>query len=160
MKTNILPMIHSISFSNLAALWPLLISMLVLLLVVLWYRSISADKNKGQNKPQTRVKSVFFLAIFAAIVIVIVAIPKRTEHRDDQIQTSAETQEVVLTVHGMDCGGCENMIQRKVGTLPGVVNVKASHAEERVMVIFDPETIELEEIIMTIQDAGYLTILD
>ena len=46
-----------------------------------------------------------------------------------------------LVVTGMTCGGCENAVTRVLLATPGVSDVRASHADDRVEVTFEPETV-------------------
>jgi copper chaperone CopZ len=64
--------------------------------------------------------------------------------------------EVTLPVTGMTCGGCENAVQRAVGSLPGVQQVTASHRDATVRVMFDPARISRDEIERKITQAGYV----
>jgi copper ion binding protein len=60
-----------------------------------------------------------------------------------------------LHVTGMTCGGCENAVRRAVGKLPGVSEVVASHADERVTVSFDEAQVALAAIKAKIASLGY-----
>lgn len=60
-----------------------------------------------------------------------------------------------LAVTGMKCGGCENNIVGKLSAVPGVIAVKASHAEKSVEVEYDPAQTNLDEIEDTIVEAGF-----
>jgi copper chaperone CopZ len=64
--------------------------------------------------------------------------------------------EVTLPVTGMTCGGCENAVQRAVGSLPGVQQVTASHRDATVRVQFDPARISRDDIERKITQAGYV----
>ncbi|MDA8359089.1 MAG: heavy metal-associated domain-containing protein [Actinomycetota bacterium] len=46
-------------------------------------------------------------------------------------------EELVLTVTGMDCRGCEERIERTVTKLAGVRRVSADHATNQVNVVVD-----------------------
>ncbi|MGZ4958045.1 MAG: heavy-metal-associated domain-containing protein [Methylomonas sp.] len=60
-----------------------------------------------------------------------------------------------ITVTGMKCGGCENTVTTKLTALSGVLSVKASHADKRVDVEFDPSQVDLDDIEDAITDAGF-----
>jgi copper ion binding protein len=62
---------------------------------------------------------------------------------------------VTLHVTGMTCGGCENAVKRAVGRLEGVIDVTASHAEQKVGVTFDPARVTPDQITQKIAAAGY-----
>jgi copper chaperone len=63
--------------------------------------------------------------------------------------------ELTLTVTGMTCGGCESAVTRAVSRLPGVANVRASHAENRVTLTYDPAQASRDTIARQIEAAGY-----
>ena len=63
--------------------------------------------------------------------------------------------ERTIGVEGMTCGGCEQAVERAVGSLDGVEDVDADHAAARVTVRFDPDAVAPDAIDETIRDAGY-----
>lgn len=65
------------------------------------------------------------------------------------------SETITLHVTGMTCGGCENAVKRALGRVEGVVDVTASHVEERVGVTFDPAKVTLDVITQKIAAAGY-----
>jgi copper chaperone CopZ len=64
-------------------------------------------------------------------------------------------EQLILTVTGMSCGGCENTVKRAVSTLDGVANVTASHRENRVTLTYDPSKVDRSAVARRIEDAGY-----
>ncbi|KAJ1626189.1 MerTP family mercury permease [Pavlovales sp. CCMP2436] len=62
--------------------------------------------------------------------------------------------ELELTVEGMMCGGCENSIEKVVGAMNGVQNVKADHEADKVLVV--GEGLDREAVAKCITDAGYI----
>ena len=64
-------------------------------------------------------------------------------------------ESVVLTVLGMKCGGCENIVRTRLGAVDGVKSVQASSKEKNVSVEFDADKVTLEAIKGVIQSAGY-----
>jgi copper chaperone CopZ len=65
------------------------------------------------------------------------------------------SEHLTLTVTGMTCGGCENAVKRAVSRLDGIVNVTASHGDQRVDVEFDPAKANRTAIAERIAAAGY-----
>jgi copper chaperone CopZ len=55
----------------------------------------------------------------------------------------------------MVCGGCEQAIDAALGKLPGVSSVAASHAQERVVVRFDPARVTRSQLEAAITGLGY-----
>ena len=64
-------------------------------------------------------------------------------------------EQLVLTVTGMTCGGCENAVKRAVSRLEGVENVTASHAANRVVIDYDTAKTQPTQIAEAIAKAGY-----
>lgn len=67
----------------------------------------------------------------------------------------ANRTELTLKVEGMTCTGCEGAVTRRVGELPGVESVDASHTAGETTVVFDRTKTDKETITRTIADAGY-----
>lgn len=64
-------------------------------------------------------------------------------------------EQLVLTVTGMTCGGCENAVKRAVTRLDGVANVTASHSDNRVVVDYDASKVDRARVADAIAKAGY-----
>ena len=64
-------------------------------------------------------------------------------------------QNVTLNVQGMSCGHCVNSVEKGVGTLTGVEQVKVNLAEGLVDVSFNETQVTLEQIKEAIDDQGY-----
>jgi copper chaperone CopZ len=63
-----------------------------------------------------------------------------------------------FTVTGGDtihCDACEQRIANALRRLPGVADVRASHATQRVTVIFDPGQVSAEAIRTKLAQAGF-----
>ena len=63
-------------------------------------------------------------------------------------------EELVLSVKGMMCEGCENRVQNVVKDISGVADVHADHKTGKVTITFNGEA-DIEEIKETIDDIGY-----
>jgi len=64
-------------------------------------------------------------------------------------------QNVTLNVQGMSCGHCVNSVEKSVGALTGVEQVKVNLADGLVDVAFDETLVSLDQIKETIDDQGY-----
>jgi copper chaperone len=64
-------------------------------------------------------------------------------------------EQLTLIVNGMTCGGCENAVKRAVSGLAGVMEVSASHRENRVTLTYDASKVNRAAIAQRIEDAGY-----
>jgi len=64
-------------------------------------------------------------------------------------------QNVTLNVQGMSCGHCVNSVEKSVGALTGVEQVKVNLTDGLVDVAFDETQVSLDQIKETIDDQGY-----
>ena len=64
-------------------------------------------------------------------------------------------QNVTLNVQGMSCGHCVNSVEKSVGALAGVEQVKVNLADGLVDVAFDEAQVSIAHIKETIDDQGY-----
>lgn len=64
-------------------------------------------------------------------------------------------KDITLEVQGMSCGHCVNAIERSVGQLAGVEQVKVNLADAQVNVVFDEAQVSLDKINETIEDQRY-----
>ncbi|WP_218972979.1 cation transporter [Labilibaculum manganireducens] len=75
--------------------------------------------------------------------------------------TKTETTQVVdyetmeLTVTGMTCTGCENTIKNGLKQIDGVVEVEASHTNNKVTIKVEKDKVTHEEIAQQIEAIGY-----
>lgn len=154
-------------FSRIIAFWPFIVALVLLLLVILWYQNIKnmqRSKKRGVGRPRQGTQSLVFLGIVTVFVLVLLAAPYYLEGLDDNDKAIIEQinpeqrVELVLTVHGMTCGGCEALIQKKVGELEGVESVSASHQSEEVLVVYNKDKLNESVIANTIENAGYTVV--
>jgi len=66
----------------------------------------------------------------------------------------AETKELVFSVTGMTCGGCEKGITQAVGRLTGVIAATADRIKKEARVTCDAEAVTPDQIVAAIQSAG------
>ncbi len=64
-----------------------------------------------------------------------------------------------LTVTGMKCGGCENIVTAKLKGMDGVKSAVASSKDKAVKVEFDATKTSLKVIVQAITETGY-TVFD
>jgi len=65
---------------------------------------------------------------------------------------------VTIIIHGMTCTGCENRIERTLKNIKGVANAIVSYGKGTALVTYDPDRIDLEEIILAIKQLGYAAV--
>ncbi|MCZ6634818.1 MAG: cation-translocating P-type ATPase [bacterium] len=63
---------------------------------------------------------------------------------------------MTFTVPDMECPGCVANIERALADLSGVSDVQVSLVAQKVSLTYRPETISLERIFQTVQEAGYI----
>lgn len=68
-------------------------------------------------------------------------------------------KQIVLTVNGMVCTGCESAIENALEKLNGIQEVKASHTEKRVGLSYTPAQVDEITIIAAIVAAGYTVVV-
>lgn len=66
--------------------------------------------------------------------------------------------EVTLKVEGMSCNHCVQSVERSVGELAGVDDVKVNLAEGKVAVKFDEAKVTRAQIEEVIDDQGYTVV--
>lgn len=158
--------LNTTAFSTVLTLWPFIVVLVLLLLVIMWYQTLKMRqrRRKQASRRPAGTNSLVFLGLVSAFVLVILASPyylKRLPFASETETLAPEDRiELVLTVHGMDCGGCEALIQKSVGALVGIETVEASHVQEEVRVVYDKQKTSLEEIAQTIEKAGYTVVLE
>ena len=62
---------------------------------------------------------------------------------------------ITLPVTGMSCANCAMSIERVVKKVPGVKEVRVNFATEQASVSFDPERVQMQNLLEKIRDAGY-----
>lgn len=95
------------------------------------------------------------------ILTVLLAVACNTKQKTDTAGTEeaaavkAEWVEVLLSVEGMTCEGCENAIKAGVESLEGIAEVESSHEEAWTRVKYDANATSVEEITEKISETGY-----
>ena len=69
----------------------------------------------------------------------------------------AGTCEIQVLDKGIHCVGCEVRIQKVLGGLPGVIEVKADHKTQKVQAMLHPGKISVVQVIARLEDLGYRT---
>jgi P-type Cu+ transporter len=71
---------------------------------------------------------------------------------------SATPDHVELPITGMTCASCANRIERKLNKLEGVT-ATVNYATEKAAVAFDPQIVQPEQLVATVESAGYGAVL-
>lgn len=69
---------------------------------------------------------------------------------------SAVADKLLLRAEGFSCPSCVEKIEKRVGKLKGVSNVKVHFASARIEVEHDPAIVSVEEILAAVAKAGYV----
>lgn len=65
------------------------------------------------------------------------------------------TTHTTLRAEGFSCPSCVAKIEKQVGRLPGVESVKVHFASGRIEVDHDPAATKVDELVATVEKAGY-----
>ena len=103
---------------------------------------------RTENAPQAREVVPAFLEQLKAYDNPVVQ--QRFVHRQDELS------EVSLILEGIVCAACVWLNERHLKALPGVVDVSINYSNHRALVKWDPEQINLSEILESISRIGYL----
>ncbi|TVQ11981.1 MAG: copper chaperone [Bacteroidetes bacterium] len=156
-------------FAGIIAFWPFIVALVLLLLAILWYQAIKGmqrRKSQAGTRQKSGTQNTVFLGIVTVFVLILLAAPwylgtfEDKQAAETEIISAEDRVEMVLTVHGMDCGGCESLVNRRVGSLEGVESVSSSHMREEVVVVYNQKKVTLGLITQTIEDSGYTVILN
>ncbi|RUT79487.1 copper chaperone [Ancylomarina longa] len=60
-----------------------------------------------------------------------------------------------LNVTGMTCTGCENTVENGLKNMDGVIEVKASHKDNKVILKVEKNKVNRDEISQKIEAVGY-----
>ncbi|PKM49259.1 MAG: heavy metal translocating P-type ATPase [Firmicutes bacterium HGW-Firmicutes-7] len=71
-----------------------------------------------------------------------------------------DAQKVGFKVEGMSCSSCSNIIQKKLNSLDGIIDANINFASEKGQVEYDPNKLDIQTILKTVDDAGYKAITD
>lgn len=69
--------------------------------------------------------------------------------------STTPTTRTVLRAEGFSCPSCVAKIEKRVGRLPGVANVKVHFASARIEVDHTPEATSVDELVAAVAKAGY-----
>lgn len=64
-------------------------------------------------------------------------------------------KDLTIPVTGMSCANCALTIERSVKKLPGIKKADVNFATEQAAISFDPDEIQIQDVVEKIHDAGY-----
>lgn len=68
---------------------------------------------------------------------------------------SASTVHTLLRADGFSCPSCVSKIEKQVGRLDGVDQVKVHFASSRIEIDHDPALVSVDDIVAAVDKAGY-----
>jgi copper chaperone len=71
------------------------------------------------------------------------------------MNSTTSTTHTLLRAEGFSCPSCVGKIEKQVGRLTGVSDVKVHFASARIEVEHDPATASLDDLVAAVAKAGY-----
>lgn len=71
------------------------------------------------------------------------------------MNSTTSTTHTLLRAEGFSCPSCVGKIEKQVGRLEGVADVKVNFASARIEVEHDPATASVEDLVAAVAKAGY-----
>ncbi|QBI18819.1 copper chaperone [Egibacter rhizosphaerae] len=69
--------------------------------------------------------------------------------------TTSNPTRTVLRAEGFSCPSCVSKIEKRVGRVDGVSNVKVHFASARIEVDHDPDVASVDQLVAAVAKAGY-----
>ena len=144
---------------------PFFVGATLLILGFAWYQKLkppkraSCDCEHDSKKPFWDSKS--FLGMITALSFFLLAFPSYSHlfFQNNKNQTSThpkdKLQNVVFTISGMTCEGCEQHIKTEVQKLKGVASSEVSYKNGCAVIKFDTKQVSVRQITQNIQATGY-----
>lgn len=98
-------------------------------------------------------------AILLLITFACLASAGCANRADAKADVAKPTAQAVFQISGMNCDSCEHQIEEAVRRLEGIINVRATIEEARVVVELDPSRVSAEAIEASIERLGYEAVL-
>ncbi|KKR32842.1 MAG: Copper-translocating P-type ATPase, partial [Candidatus Falkowbacteria bacterium GW2011_GWF2_39_8] len=85
----------------------------------------------------------------------VASITEKTESKTVSTQTVNSNQRVNLSLFGMHCSSCANIIERSVKKVPGVKQANVNFSAEKASIVFDESATNTKALIEAIAKSGY-----
>lgn len=149
-------------FSKFANLRPYLIGITVVFLGLAFYLTYKKRKVKCEDGTCKIRRGPKWnkIAIWVATVLIgfFLSFPYLVGSLDTNSgidQTNSEMSEVMITVKGMTCAGCEFNVETAIKKLHGIIKVKADYKKGEVNVKFEKRKVNVDDMMKAINKAGY-----
>ena len=99
---------------------------------------------------------VLLMAMMVLVGVVMLSSCEKSDNSAAQAEVQVvKAEKVNLNVEGMTCGSCVNSIETALAKQNGIIKGKVSLAENACAVEFDASKTNTDEILATIEKAGY-----
>lgn len=156
------------SFSWIEPFRPFLIGITVLVIGFAWYLKLRPQKHEEidcgceEDEKTPFMQSKTFLGMVTLFAGLMLAFPyysqafyPQTQASDTAISQEKPAQKLVLDIKGMTCSGCESHVEQAANKVEGIQKAKASYAEGKAEIEFDPAKTNPEKIIEAVKMTGY-----
>ena len=156
------------AFSWVEPFRPYLIGITVLIIGFAWYQKLKPDTQEEMDcgceedsKPPFLQSKTFLgvVTVFAGLMLTFPyysnAFYPQTEQAATAVFQEKSAQKLVLDIEGMTCSGCEAHVEHAAKEINGIQEAKASYAEGKAEIEFDPVQTTPEKIIEAVKTTGY-----
>lgn len=156
------------NFSWIEPARPCLIGLSIVFLAFAWYVNLKPAKRNNvdctceTSKKASFLQSKTFLGIVTGFAILMMAFPLYTKVFYPKAKEGATTvnvvenrQQIIFTINGMTCEGCEEHVNNELSKVNGVLSYKTSYATRSSLVTYDKTQVEVKTIEAAINKTGY-----
>lgn len=158
------------TFSWVEPFRPYLIGLTVLVIGFAWYQKLKPNTQKQmdcacdceETSKTPFLQSKGFLGIISIFAALMLAFPYYSNAFYPQPEQTAiipfeenYSHILVLDIEGMTCSGCEAHVEHAANEVKGTQKAKASYAEGKAEIAFDPAQTTSDKIIEAVKTTGY-----
>ena len=156
------------TFSWVEPFRPYLIGITILIIGFAWYQKLKPETQEEidcdceEDIKTPFLQSKTFLGIVTVFTGLMLAFPyyshafyPQTEQTTIAAFQEKPAQKLVLNIQGMTCSGCEAHVEHAAKEVDGIQKAKASYAEGKAEIEFDPAQTTPEKIIEAVKTTGY-----
>lgn len=153
------------SFSWIEPARPYFIGFTLLILGWSWYLKLKPDSTDAcgcsvHERPRW-FKSKTFLLLVTLFTGLMIAFPYYAKFFYPQTQKArtgvekSNTQVTEVSIRGMTCEACEEIVQYNVNKLPGIIQTTVSYEKQKAIIKFDSSKTTIADITNAINSTGY-----
>jgi len=83
------------------------------------------------------------------------ALPTEVKSASNSDTNKSSSQRVMLSLSGMHCASCANIIERSLRKVPGVKESNVNFAAEKASVLYDEGQVKVDDLLKAVKSAGY-----